>query len=193
MRAKVLLQPLLLLGMALGTETRDETPNETTTTEDGLFLTQYHSDNRLNNTAHATRVDYKTAGNSFCRPGQTCGYQEGKRYSFCYVDYSNNWDYCCTGPCDYHGKSYMWCLSGYKWQYCGDAGYLNIDGIPCYHSHPCGMHQEASKESDYWCYVDHKLSWNRCCAPSSKCDYHGLSYKWCYTGYKKDTDWYECK
>ncbi|KAL3847331.1 hypothetical protein ACJMK2_018246 [Sinanodonta woodiana] len=202
MRTKVLLQPLVLLVLVHGIETQYEAATETTTTEDDVIFTQYQSESKFNTTEYnhplknqkssATGVHQKTAGNSFCRSDHTCGYHEGQAYSFCYVDYSDNWDYCCTGKCDYHEYSYLWCASGNKWQYCGDAGLISIDGTPCHYLHPCGMHQEKGKDSTYWCYVDHRLNWRRCCAPSSKCDYYGYNYKWCYTGYKKETSAYEC-
>ncbi|KAL3847341.1 hypothetical protein ACJMK2_018256 [Sinanodonta woodiana] len=202
MRTILLLQPLLLLVLAHRIEIQ-ETITEATTTEDGLFWTQYLPEYWLTTTESNPPLPYKqsaekekdryTAGNTLCRADQKCDFHQGVTYKYCYVDYSNNWDYCCTGDCDYHGYTYMWCDSGDQWQYCGDPGETNIDGRPCHYAYPCGMHQEKSRASSYWCYVDHKLNWNRCCSPSSKCDYHGYSYKWCYTGYKKETNWQYCK
>ncbi|KAL3847338.1 hypothetical protein ACJMK2_018253 [Sinanodonta woodiana] len=205
MRNKILIQPLVLLFLAHCIETRDETARETTTSEDVVVLPQHQSGNTLNTTEHNPPLQQKnketlkvddryTAGRTSCRADNKCDFHGGVSYKYCYVDYSDNWDYCCTGPCDYHqGTTYLWCESGSKSQYCGNAGNINIDGRTCYYSHPCGMHQEKGKEPFYWCYVDHKLNWNRCCRPGSKCDYHGAAYKWCYTGYQKDTSWYECK
>ncbi|KAL3847363.1 hypothetical protein ACJMK2_018278 [Sinanodonta woodiana] len=201
MKTKVIIQLLVLLVLAHGVETQDEPDNAMTTTGDGVFLPQYQSDNIFPNTEHNPLLknqkssaisNNKTAGNSFCRWDQTCGFHEKQPYSFCYVDYSNRWDYCCTGECDYHGYSYLHCKTGNTWQYCGEAGTMDIDGRPCHYLHPCGMHLEAKTASTYWCYVDHRKNYGICCQPSSSCDNHGESYKWCWTGYKKETSWKYC-
>ena len=203
MRTTLLLQLLVRLVLALSIESQDETASETTTTDDGVYLPQYQSEMRMNTTERnpLSKQEYSsanhkpviTAGNSLCRSDTYCDFHQNADYNYCYIDYSNNWDYCCVGRCDYHGYSYQWCQSGIEWQYCGNAGNINIDGIQCHYASGCGMHQEKSRGATYWCYVDHKLNWNRCCAPHSKCGHYGYKYTWCYTGYKRNTHWSYCK
>ena len=58
------------------------------------------------------KKQYVTAGNSICRPNHPCGYH-GEKYSWCYVDFNDNWEYCCTGNCGHNGDyKYNWCNSG---------------------------------------------------------------------------------
>ncbi|XP_045158316.1 uncharacterized protein LOC123524297 [Mercenaria mercenaria] len=137
--------------------------------------------------------DSYTAGNTLCRTGHSCGYH-GHKYSWCYVDFSGHWDYCCTGPCGFEkGTSYMWCKAGSEWQYCGNAGTTDIQGRKCLTGFPCGVHQEEGKADYFWCYVDMKKNWDRCCEPWDPCTPKGEIYGWCYTGYKKKTIWKKCR
>ncbi|XP_025051059.1 endonuclease domain-containing 1 protein-like [Alligator sinensis] len=57
-----------------------------------------------------------------CRADFPCGLY-GKKYFWCYTDYRDNWDYCCSPQhyCGHHGQEYIWCYvsdSGTKWKYC---------------------------------------------------------------------------
>ena len=129
---------------------------------------------------------YSTAGNSLCRVDSPCG-NHGYSYSWCYTDYSNNWEYCCVGPCYHHGGTigYKWCNVGSTWEYCGSYFSGDHDEVrdvkqrPCLPNYPCGKHGASSRR--YWCYVDANKNWDYCCSPESACDYHGGTYKWCYT------------
>lgn len=129
-----------------------------------------------------TKLKYRTAGNTMCREDSPCG-NRGYSYSWCYTDYSNHWEYCCVGPCDYQDLSHKWCNVGSTWEYCG--GYPSGDESkdvkqrPCVQNYPCGKHGVYPR--NYWCYVDADKNWDYCCSPESKCDFHGESYKWCYT------------
>uniref|UniRef100_A0A8C0H799 Kringle domain-containing protein n=1 Tax=Chelonoidis abingdonii TaxID=106734 RepID=A0A8C0H799_CHEAB len=57
-----------------------------------------------------------------CRADHPCGlYKEN--YFWCYKDYKDNWDYCCSPQhyCGYHDYPYQWCYSqdpAASWQYC---------------------------------------------------------------------------
>ncbi|KAL3878127.1 hypothetical protein ACJMK2_030549 [Sinanodonta woodiana] len=125
-----------------------------------------------------------TAGNTKCRPSTRCDFHGGTSYSWCYTDYSNNWDYCCTGPCNSNGKPYLWCQSGDTFQYCGDGGSRDISGRKCLNTHRCGVHMDTSTArlnvpDRYWCLVDINGNWGFCCAPFSPCGKHGKTYNWC--------------
>ncbi|KAK3610957.1 hypothetical protein CHS0354_039009 [Potamilus streckersoni] len=191
MRTKLCLLHLALLVLTLDIATpRDMTAGNENPTEDE---NRPETDSQYGLKLQQRSTSEWTAGNTKCRHGNVCGYHQSTTYSYCYVDYSYNWDYCCTSACDYFGKDYLWCSAGSEWQYCGDAGYVGVDNIGCYYSHKCGAHQEYGKENYFWCYIDHKLNWRKCCAPSSPCDTYGLLYKWCYTGLKNISYWEHCK
>jgi len=147
---------------------------------EGLLCTKY-------------RADSFTAGNTLCRSDNRCGYHD-QQYSWCYVDFSNNWDYCCTETCDFHGQNYLWCKSGSgsKWQYCGKGGDMDIKHHRCVANYPCGVHQEIGKKSYYWCYKDLNKNWDYCCQPWHSCGKHGRAYNWCYTGYTRDSSMQKC-
>ena len=137
--------------------------------------------------------EFITAGNSLCRQDHKCG-KYGKSFSWCYTDYSNNWDYCCTDSCATRGENYLWCHSGSRWQYCGDAGTVNVKGRHCLPSSPCGLHLDVNANTNYyWCYEDNNKNWQYCCQPTCPCNWYSEGYKWCYTGYKLHTKWQYCK
>ncbi|XP_044281267.1 uncharacterized protein LOC123020989 [Varanus komodoensis] len=57
-----------------------------------------------------------------CRADHPCGLYD-ESYYWCYTDYKDNWEYCCSPlhRCDQRGYSYTWCYvdnSGSKWEYC---------------------------------------------------------------------------
>ncbi|KAK3609881.1 hypothetical protein CHS0354_015073 [Potamilus streckersoni] len=136
-----------------------------------------------------------TAGRTMCRSNDVCGFGEGTTYSWCFVDYFHDWDYCCTGPCDYAGWSYLWCQSGSSWQYCGNCLTKDVQGRPCLDTFPCGLHLEDIDEIGrfYWCYVDLEQNWDYCCAPHSKCKKYDDKTGWCYVGGDKQNDmWTYC-
>ncbi|XP_045157066.2 uncharacterized protein LOC123523457 [Mercenaria mercenaria] len=146
----------------------------------GIFCTSY-------------RKDSFTAGITRCRSGNRCGYH-GYSYSWCYVDFSNSWDYCCTGSCGFGSNTnYMWCSSGSTWQYCGKAGRRDVEGRLCLKGFPCGMHQEIGKANYYWCYTDSSRNWGKCCQPWDQCKSKCGKYSACYTGYKKGTNLKKCR
>ena len=128
------------------------------------------------------KLKYTTAGNTVCREDSPCG-NRGYSYSWCYTDYSNNWEYCCVGPCDYQGATFKWCNIGNTWEYCGSYPSgdesKDVKQRPCLSNYPCGKH--GAYPRTYWCYVDANKNWDWCCSPESSCDYHGEIYKWCYT------------
>ncbi|KAK3592320.1 hypothetical protein CHS0354_000876 [Potamilus streckersoni] len=166
---------------------------------DGIKPQSYGIESRQDDIASnkSARVEMRsrdryTAGNTMCWPGEKCGFHQGTSYSWCITDNKRTWDYCCTGPCQYGFEEYMWCRSGHYWQYCGNAGGRDIYGRECLLSFPCGMHQEVGKESYYWCYVDAKKTWGRCCNMYSMCEQGHMDYFWCYTGYKMRSDWQYC-
>ncbi|KAL3836091.1 hypothetical protein ACJMK2_021544 [Sinanodonta woodiana] len=129
-----------------------------------------------------------TAGNTKCRGNDVCRNQQNKNYHWCYTDYSDNWDYCCTSQCVYAGATYLWCQSGAWWQYCGHNGTTDIQGRPCIKTAPCGVHKNdlISSNKYYWCYVDLNGNWDFCCAPHSKCKDISDSYGWCYIDASKE-------
>ncbi|KAL3835850.1 hypothetical protein ACJMK2_021311 [Sinanodonta woodiana] len=136
-----------------------------------------------------------TAGRTMCRTNSVCGYEQGTSYKWCYTDFSNTWDYCCTGECNYYGAKYLYCSVGSTWQYCGNCLKKDIKGRPCLLTFPCGVHKKELIEGNryYWCYVDLDLNWDYCCAPHSKCGYHSTSFNWCYIGDDTSSDAYrEC-
>ncbi|KAL3836089.1 hypothetical protein ACJMK2_021542 [Sinanodonta woodiana] len=137
-----------------------------------------------------------TAGNTMCRWNEECGFHQGKKYSWCYTDYSDNWDYCCTTRCRYLDENYKWCQSGNQWQYCGSDLKKDINGRQCLQNFPCGTHMNeiSSDRSYFWCYVDLALNWDFCCAPHSPCQMGSTTYYWCYIEvYKTITFWKPCK
>ena len=137
--------------------------------------------------------EFITAGNSLCRQDHKCG-KYGESFSWCYTDYSNNWDYCCTDSCATRGENYLWCHSGSRWQYCGDAGMVNVVGRHCLPSSPCGLHLDVNANTNYyWCYEDNNKNWQYCCQPTCPCNWYSEGYTWCYTGYKLHTKWQYCK
>uniref|UniRef100_A0A452I517 Endonuclease domain containing 1 n=1 Tax=Gopherus agassizii TaxID=38772 RepID=A0A452I517_9SAUR len=63
-----------------------------------------------------------TVSGKACRADHPCGLY-GERYFWCYTDYRDNWDYCCSPQdyCGYHNYDYQWCYSrdpAGSWQYC---------------------------------------------------------------------------
>ncbi|KAK3591198.1 hypothetical protein CHS0354_003826 [Potamilus streckersoni] len=136
-----------------------------------------------------------TAGNTMCRTNNYCKYDQDAKYMWCLTDYDNGWDYCCTGECDFHGKTYMWCQTGTQWTYCGGNLTNDIHSRQCLATFPCGMHQEiiGNNERYFWCYVDLVQNWDYCCAPWSPCNKHGYGYYWCYVVNSKLSDnWQNC-
>ncbi|KAK3592316.1 hypothetical protein CHS0354_000872 [Potamilus streckersoni] len=124
-----------------------------------------------------------TAGNTMCRRDNKCGYHQRQRYKWCYTDYSDNWDFCCTGECWWNqNASYMWYQSGIRWTYCGGEQIHDIQNRECLLTFPCGLHQEVTGKTQryYWCYVDLAHNWDYCCAPDSPCEKRGYSYYWCH-------------
>ncbi|KAL3878184.1 hypothetical protein ACJMK2_030553 [Sinanodonta woodiana] len=138
----------------------------------------------------------RTAGNTKCRSQSECGYHDGVNYSWCYTDYSDNWDYCCTGECTTEGATFLWCQSGLQAQYCGNTNTKDVNGRKCLGTHTCGTHMEDiySPFADYyWCYVDMNANWGYCCSPFSNCGKHGESYNWCNTSRSSDSNsWDYC-
>ncbi|XP_037769100.1 uncharacterized protein LOC102942341 isoform X1 [Chelonia mydas] len=53
-----------------------------------------------------------TVSGKACRADHPCGLYE-KSYFWCYTDYRDNWDYCCSPQhyCGYHSSNYQWCYS----------------------------------------------------------------------------------
>ncbi|KAL3835851.1 hypothetical protein ACJMK2_021312 [Sinanodonta woodiana] len=136
-----------------------------------------------------------TAGRTMCRSNNACGQHGGTSYTWCYTDFADGWDYCCTGECNYNGETYLWCSSGNTWQYCGNCLKTDIQGRPCLLTFPCGVHKNYLPETDryYWCYVDLDKNWDYCCAPHSKCGYHSWNFNWCYIGADTTNDvWRTC-
>ncbi|XP_006262899.1 endonuclease domain-containing 1 protein [Alligator mississippiensis] len=63
-----------------------------------------------------------TVTGQLCRADFPCGLY-GERYFWCYTDYRQNWNYCCSPHhyCGHHGYSYQWCYVGgwrWTWKYC---------------------------------------------------------------------------
>ncbi|KAL3835855.1 hypothetical protein ACJMK2_021316 [Sinanodonta woodiana] len=136
-----------------------------------------------------------TAGRTLCRPNKYCGNHQQTSYSWCYTDFSDRWDYCCDGECNYYGGTYLWCSVGSTWQYCGNCLKKDVQGRQCLLTFPCGVHKNELEQGDryYWCYVDLDGNWDYCCAPHSKCGFHSKSYTWCYVGHDTSSDAYrEC-
>ncbi|KAK3592315.1 hypothetical protein CHS0354_000870 [Potamilus streckersoni] len=153
--------------------------------------TEHHPNLRMN----PIPVHIWTAGNTMCRPNNVCGFQQKTNYKWCYTDYSDNWDYCCIGACDFQGTTYMWCQTGKRWTYCGEYLKHDIQGRPCLFTFPCGLHQEVTGKTQrfYWCYVDVAHNWDYCCAPWSECKKHGFTYNWCYVVNSLFSDvWKKC-
>ncbi|KAK3611127.1 hypothetical protein CHS0354_014874 [Potamilus streckersoni] len=127
-----------------------------------------------------------TAGGTMCRQDSNCGFHVGTSYSWCYVDYSDDWDYCCTAQCIWRigkgGKPK--CVSGNTFQYCSapDDDAKDVDLRPCLPTHPCGIHNEGGTSEYYWCYVDLNRNWGFCCSPFVPCAKYGRSYYWCDAG-----------
>ncbi|KAK3591196.1 hypothetical protein CHS0354_003822 [Potamilus streckersoni] len=140
-------------------------------------------------------IHHWTAGNTLCRGNNYCDFHQSTKYTWCFTDYSDSWDYCCTGSCDFHQNSYVWCQTGTEWAYCGGNQTYDIQARHCLATFPCGLHQEVpgNDERHFWCYVDLRLNWDYCCAPWNTCDKHGYSYNWCYIMNSKLSDkWQEC-
>ncbi|KAL3835860.1 hypothetical protein ACJMK2_021321 [Sinanodonta woodiana] len=137
-----------------------------------------------------------TAGRTLCWANTQCDNHLEQPYKWCYTDYSNRWDYCCNGDCNFHGKTYLWCYAGLKhWQYCGNCLTYDVQGRKCLINMPCGVHKNELKAGDsfYWCYVDLNLNWDYCCAPHSRCGQGAESYDWCYVGTDITSDaWRYC-
>ena len=57
---------------------------------------------------HKSDIPSMTVGGDFCRLDSPCG-MHGKDYNWCYIDWQDNWDYCCEDQCDFHDKDYTWC------------------------------------------------------------------------------------
>ncbi|CAH1781254.1 unnamed protein product [Owenia fusiformis] len=144
-----------------------------------------------------------TAGNSLCRPDHRCGFHE-EAYYWCFTTLDDDWDYCCTGACDYHAEDFLHCESGSEWQFCGDAGTVTTghrqDNVPynCRSDHPCGLHRDTGDFNYYWCFVD-STSWDYCCSPREYdhlCDFNrGAPYRWCKYTYHRDyilNEWAFC-
>ena len=138
---------------------------------------------------------YITAGNTVCRADYPCG-THGYSYNWCYTDHSNNWEYCCTGKCDYQGEHYRWCYTSPSkhWEYCGSysegKGLANVKNEECLDTYMCGKH--GSYTYKYWCYTDVRRNWDYCCAPGMDCTKHSQSYLWCYSG-EYNNRWDYCK
>ncbi|KAL3835911.1 hypothetical protein ACJMK2_021372 [Sinanodonta woodiana] len=133
-----------------------------------------------------------TAGRTMCRNNHFCGTHDNTPFSWCYTDFSDNWDYCCTGECNYYGYDYLWCKSGIRWQYCGSCLKKDVKGRQCLATFPCGLHLELGGKEDryYWCYVDLDKNWEYCCAPHSQCAQRGYKYFWCLISGEKSRDIY---
>ncbi|KAL3836092.1 hypothetical protein ACJMK2_021545 [Sinanodonta woodiana] len=143
-----------------------------------------------------TKSNQFTAGNTKCRGNEDCGYHKGTKYSWCYTDYSDNWDYCCTTRCGYDGEEYLWCQSGDQWQYCGNNRTTDVQGRSCLKTYPCGVHKNELRSIDryYWCYVDLNGTFDVCCAPHSPCLKRVSRTPWCYVGVSKlNKAWVRCK
>ncbi|KAL3836093.1 hypothetical protein ACJMK2_021546 [Sinanodonta woodiana] len=128
----------------------------------------------------ARRVSQFTAGRTKCRRDENCGYHQKTDYSWCYTDYSDGWDYCCTGICSYYTNS-LECPSGSQRQYCGSVRKSDIQGRPCLDTFPCGIHKNELQKGNtyYWCYVDLDGNWDFCCAPHSGCQKRSSRSAWC--------------
>ncbi|KAL3835856.1 hypothetical protein ACJMK2_021318 [Sinanodonta woodiana] len=136
-----------------------------------------------------------TAGRTFCRSNAKCEQELETSFSWCYTDFSDRWDYCCTGECNYYGENYLWCSVGSTWQYCGNCLKKDVQGRECLATFPCGMHKNELKSGSlyYWCYVDLDGNWEYCCAPHSKCSMQSKAYNWCYVGGDiTSSTWSEC-
>lgn len=120
-----------------------------------------------------------SARTSRCREDHPCDFY-GEPYSWCYIDWDGNSEYCCTSPCGF-GKDteYSWCYSGKlsNWDYCSQrSSMVSVSGKKCLDDHECGLHSKAY----HWCYTDLVGNWEYCCQPWHECSYHGTDYKWCY-------------
>ncbi|KAL3878126.1 hypothetical protein ACJMK2_030550 [Sinanodonta woodiana] len=137
-----------------------------------------------------------TAGITRCRPDNQCGYHGRTNYFWCYTDYSNYWDYCCTGTCIQDFDSEFVCASGTTLTRCGNGANKDVSGRKCLDTHQCGLHMEThllSSPTYYWCLVDLDENWGYCCSPFNKCGKHEKSYDWCKTGvYESDGHWQYC-
>ncbi|XP_044834491.1 uncharacterized protein LOC123343431 [Mauremys mutica] len=63
-----------------------------------------------------------TVSGKVCRADHPCGLYEEK-YFWCYIDYKDNWDYCCSPQhnCGTHGYGYQWCYiedPEKSWEFC---------------------------------------------------------------------------
>nr|XP_005313444.1 endonuclease domain-containing 1 protein-like isoform X1 [Chrysemys picta bellii] len=63
-----------------------------------------------------------TVSGTACRADHPCGLYE-KSYFWCYTDYQDNWDHCCSPQhyCGSHDYDYQWCYTQdpeAAWQYC---------------------------------------------------------------------------
>ncbi|KAK3591233.1 hypothetical protein CHS0354_003867 [Potamilus streckersoni] len=138
-----------------------------------------------------------TAGNTVCRTNEICRFHQQADYMWCHTDYSNNWDYCCTGDCGYNdARNYLWCPSGSRWQYCGNDRTRDVYGRFCLETFKCGVHKEDLRDGDYyfWCYVDLNKNWGLCCAPHSPCKKRFSSSPWCYISASKlGRSWQRCQ
>ena len=132
-----------------------------------------------------------TASGWRCRQNHPCGYHN-KPYQWCYTDWSGHWDYCCIDDCRFGQKTYSWCYTSNSkhWAYCSQrSSMVTRTGIRCRADHECGTHGK----SYHWCYIDTNNNWTYCCQPWHTCDKHkNTSYKWCYVGYKKISNWQYC-
>ncbi|KAL3836094.1 hypothetical protein ACJMK2_021547 [Sinanodonta woodiana] len=177
MMSKITVLVFLLVAQYVKTE------DNTNTTENNVHLTE-------------TKVSQFTAGRTKCRGSENCGYHLQKDYSWCYTDYSDNWDFCCTGLCVYYDDS-LACPSGSMRQFCGSNRISDIQGRRCLDNYPCGVHKNDINVVDryYWCYVDLDGNWDYCCAPHSVCKIHDRSViPWCFVSASTlDKFWMKCK
>ncbi|KAL3836090.1 hypothetical protein ACJMK2_021543 [Sinanodonta woodiana] len=137
-----------------------------------------------------------TSGNTKCRGDDICNDSLNITSSWCYTDYSDNWDYCCTSKCDYNGEKFLWCQSGVFWQYCGNNRTTDIQGRACLETYPCGAHSNDLSPDDayYWCYVDLDGNWDYCCAPHTPCSFYSKNYAWCHVELSSAGKlWKKCK
>ncbi|XP_045173914.1 uncharacterized protein LOC123535355 [Mercenaria mercenaria] len=133
-----------------------------------------------------------TATGSRCRQDNSCDYN-GQNYKWCYIDWSNNWDYCCHKKCGFEQNTdYAWCNTNdaKDWAYCSErSSMISVKGRKCIPGHECGLHGAKI----HWCYTDFNRNWEYCCQPWHECANHNESYKWCWVGRQNKTKWKNCE
>lgn len=121
-----------------------------------------------------------TIGGDRCR-NSTCGFGQRTRYKWCYIDWSDNWEYRCTDKCRASEESYPTCEVGNGRRPCSLVLLLPL--LRCAPGHECGLHN-----NDYfWCYTDTNKNWEKCCHPWHTCSKYGGTEKFCFTGKSKET------